>query len=72
MTLEDRIREAAANRRFDGFTVWLTTDGKAFQAGVRPPGPGNGFRVHTNPDPVTALHGALDQVMPRPKAGVFD
>ena len=70
MPLEDLIRNAIKEGRFDGLTIWPSS--KGYQSNLK--NKQGGWECHVNEDPIAALRAALGEAPPAAvfKGGVFE
>lgn len=72
MPLEDLIRKAIAEGRFDGLTLWPSS--KGYQSNLK--NKKGGWECHVNEDPIAAMRAALGETTAAPAAAsegsVFD
>lgn len=70
MTLETLIRQAIAEGRFAGLTLWPSS--KGYQSNFK--NKEGGWECHVDEDPITALRAALGERKPEAifTGGVFD
>ncbi len=71
MTLEDLIRKAIEEGRFDGLTLWPSSQG--YQSNFCHKGRGGAWRCEVDADPIAAMRRSLgdETATPATDGGVF-